>query len=378
MRALIILLCGAITLFFLGHYCTKYYLESQLSTAGKSISTITLKDTSDLRKVTINTKGDHIELKGTVNTEQERERAEAIAKGEGFLTVDNNIQFSTTANSGINTAVNNSNALINKNNNDNIMHDELDNAPEPALTLDLNKQGVLSISGTVPNEKSAAALMQQSYDDFGIHNVETALLEHPFVQPEMIQAASVVLQQLAKFNHGHALIEPNTVTITGETSKPNISATKEALKSYLPNNYQVHVDLLPLQQNASQNNMSALHCQNQLNTVIKQQKILFRTNSSTLLKPSLSTLDKLTEISQACSNHHIVIEGHTDAIGDPSHNQKLSELRAQAVLDYLITRNVNAENFSIVGFGSSRPIADNAMAAGRTLNRRIEFNIKGV
>ncbi len=67
------------------------------------------------------------------------------------------------------------------------------------------------------------------------------------------------------------------------------------------------------------------------------------------------------------------VAGHTDALGSEAFNQTLSEARAQAAVDYLATAGVDPNRLVSVGYGESRPIADNATAAGRAANRRIEF-----
>lgn len=74
--------------------------------------------------------------------------------------------------------------------------------------------------------------------------------------------------------------------------------------------------------------------------------------------------------------HEIVVEGHTDSKGTPSSNQLLSENRARAVRDYLVVRGVPATAITSVGIGQVRPIADNASADGRAINRRVEIIIK--
>ncbi len=67
------------------------------------------------------------------------------------------------------------------------------------------------------------------------------------------------------------------------------------------------------------------------------------------------------------------VAGHTDALGSEGFNQTLSEARAQAAVDYLAAAGVDPNRLVSVGFGESRPIADNSTAAGRAANRRIEF-----
>ena len=73
-----------------------------------------------------------------------------------------------------------------------------------------------------------------------------------------------------------------------------------------------------------------------------------------------------------------MIEGHTDSRGDKALNKRLSLSRANAVKDYLVLYGVPIQRLKAVGFGESKPIADNKSAKGRAKNRRIEFTIKGV
>jgi outer membrane protein OmpA-like peptidoglycan-associated protein len=67
-----------------------------------------------------------------------------------------------------------------------------------------------------------------------------------------------------------------------------------------------------------------------------------------------------------------VVEGHTDNSGKPAYNMKLSEARAKGVMDYLVTQGVAPDRITSVGFGETRPIADNKTKAGRALNRRVD------
>lgn len=69
------------------------------------------------------------------------------------------------------------------------------------------------------------------------------------------------------------------------------------------------------------------------------------------------------------------VEGHTDSTGKAVFNQKLSQSRAEAVVEYLINQGIDPERLDPAGFGPERPIAPNNTAKGRALNRRTEFNI---
>ncbi len=72
----------------------------------------------------------------------------------------------------------------------------------------------------------------------------------------------------------------------------------------------------------------------------------------------------------------IVVEGHTDSQGGAEYNQDLSQHRAQAVRDYLVTRGIAGDRISAQGFGSTHSVADNGSAEGRANNRRVEIVVQ--
>ncbi|CAB1063588.1 hypothetical protein D1BOALGB6SA_8371 [Olavius sp. associated proteobacterium Delta 1] len=71
----------------------------------------------------------------------------------------------------------------------------------------------------------------------------------------------------------------------------------------------------------------------------------------------------------------IEIQGSTDNIGASEYNQILSEQRARAIRKYLVEKGIQPERLSAVGYGSTRQAATNKTAAGRALNRRIDFHL---
>lgn len=104
--------------------------------------------------------------------------------------------------------------------------------------------------------------------------------------------------------------------------------------------------------------------------------ILFETGEITLNNKSQDALTKLAEILTQHPATGISIIGHTDNNGTMEFNQKLSENRARAVTDYLISKKVNELQFKeIAGRNFSEPIASNSTSAGRAKNRRVELFI---
>jgi OOP family OmpA-OmpF porin len=101
--------------------------------------------------------------------------------------------------------------------------------------------------------------------------------------------------------------------------------------------------------------------------------ILFDTDSARLRGESLPTLDEVVRLLGTEASWKLTIEGHTDSTGTLAHNQTLAEERAASVKTYLVSKGVAAERLSSVGFGQSKPVADNATELGRAQNRRVEL-----
>jgi outer membrane protein OmpA-like peptidoglycan-associated protein/tetratricopeptide (TPR) repeat protein len=103
--------------------------------------------------------------------------------------------------------------------------------------------------------------------------------------------------------------------------------------------------------------------------------ILFETGKSILTQSSNTELDRLFNIMTENTLMKIEISGHTDKTGSEPLNFKLSQDRAKAVVEYLVKKGINQSRIEFRGYGSLQPISDNATAAGRAKNRRVEFKI---
>ncbi|MCK9561384.1 MAG: OmpA family protein [Bacteroidales bacterium] len=104
------------------------------------------------------------------------------------------------------------------------------------------------------------------------------------------------------------------------------------------------------------------------------RNVFFEYGSAKLDPKSYSELDNLIKIMQDNPNMIIEIGGHTDNSGSHSFNQKLSEARAQSVVNY-ISKTIAMSRLQYQGYAFDQPIADNGTEAGRALNRRVEFKI---
>lgn len=106
------------------------------------------------------------------------------------------------------------------------------------------------------------------------------------------------------------------------------------------------------------------------------KNVFFSTGSAKLMPKSFKSLDEVAKLMQDDNSLMIDIDGHTDSQGSDAVNQALSEKRANSVKDYLIAKGVDASRLKATGFGASKPIANNATAAGRAQNRRTEMTVR--
>lgn len=108
--------------------------------------------------------------------------------------------------------------------------------------------------------------------------------------------------------------------------------------------------------------------------VIEASDILFEFDKSVIKTQYFPILDEWVDYFQNNPQVTAEIYGHTDSTGPAAYNQKLSERRAQAVMNYLVDKEIDEDRLTARGFGESQPIAPNTTREGRQKNRRVELN----
>jgi outer membrane protein OmpA-like peptidoglycan-associated protein len=111
--------------------------------------------------------------------------------------------------------------------------------------------------------------------------------------------------------------------------------------------------------------------------IVNMSDVLFDVNQATLRPGAREKLAKVSGILLAYPNLHMTVEGHTDSTGSDEYNIKLSQRRADAVTEYLISNNIASANIQAKGLGKDNPVATNDTAAGRQQNRRVEMVVSG-
>lgn len=113
----------------------------------------------------------------------------------------------------------------------------------------------------------------------------------------------------------------------------------------------------------------------ELAEVIVLKGVNFETGSAKLTEGSEEVLNDMAETLVKYPTMVVEVSGHTDNTGSAKLNNRLSQQRADSVVAYLVAKGVKSDNLKAKGYGSDKPAADNATAAGRSVNRRVELHI---
>ena len=100
--------------------------------------------------------------------------------------------------------------------------------------------------------------------------------------------------------------------------------------------------------------------------------VKFNFDNSTIKKGYYKDINNLTKVMKNYPDLKVVIEGHTDSVGNAAYNKKLSQKRAYAVKKYMVAKGIGATRIKARGFGKDKPIASNKTNKGRKKNRRVE------
>jgi len=183
---------------------------------------------------------------------------------------------------------------------------------------------------------------------------------------------------LSLLNDGSGEMTMDSLTLAGRSAQEDAPKfITAALKDRIDTDSMI-LDVLHepgLANVVSQADVDAQECERQLAGILREAQIVFDPNSSTISEESEILVDEIAFIVSSCPNATFEIGGHTDSQGREEMNLALSQSRADAVMDALLSRDVLLDQLSAQGFGESEPIADNETENGRARNRRIAFKL---
>ena len=174
---------------------------------------------------------------------------------------------------------------------------------------------------------------------------------------------------LLKLQQGRIEIINQSLYFAGQT--PYSAERDEILQSFEQyKQYQKKLHIVAADENSK-------ICQNKFKKLLKNSTVKFSSGGSVINKSSYPLLKQLANIAALCPRSKISIEGHTDNMGSTEANMKLSQQRAQTVVNWLFQQGIAEQQLIAIGHGALKPIADNNTEEGRARNRRIEFVVKG-
>jgi OOP family OmpA-OmpF porin len=112
--------------------------------------------------------------------------------------------------------------------------------------------------------------------------------------------------------------------------------------------------------------------------MVIQADALFDFDKSVLRPDGRKSIDDAVAKMKGVDLEMVIATGHTDSVGTDAYNQRLSERRAAAVKEYLVSKGIPAAKVTTIGKGESQPVATNKTAEGRQKNRRVDIEFKGV
>jgi OOP family OmpA-OmpF porin len=231
----------------------------------------------------------------------------------------------------------------------------------------------LTLTGNVPDSNAHAAIVAAAGRKFSEKVVDN--LKSSVGAPSGFAGAVVpALGALSRLSTGTLVVSDREVKLTGDALYDSAPAQiRNTLLKDFPQGFQLKPDISVKPAAAP---VDASICQQLFSELLAKGTIRFESGRSIIDPDSLGLLDRLIETALRCPTVNIEVAGHTDAVGEPSANQALSEKRAQAVVDYLVKAGLPASRFSVVGYGSTQPVATNDTEQGKAQNRRIEFVVK--
>lgn len=247
----------------------------------------------------------------------------------------------------------------------------------PPYIFQVNKDPValtLTLNGYVPDNKVHGAIVAAASRKFLNEKIVDNLKESVGAPAGFAPAAVVALGGLSRLSTGTLVMSDREVKLSGDALyEVAANQLRNGLGGELPQGWRLNAEV-SIKPAASA--VDSTVCQQLFTELLGKARIRFESGQSAILNDSAGLLDRLVETALRCQTAGLEIVGHTDADGDDAANLALSEQRAQAVVDYLISAGLPANRLRAVGQGSSQPVASNDTDEGKAQNRRIEFVVR--
>lgn len=248
----------------------------------------------------------------------------------------------------------------------------------PSFIATLSEEGDVALRGRLPDQRIEDVVEAFAGAEFGQENVRLATRRVDDLPTGWSVRVLAGLAALGHLENGQVRIEPDALEVRGQTGSTSaVSDISRLLSDELgaAASFDIDVDYVealdPLASIPTPE-----ECVTRIASILEETKITFDPGSVEINQNAGLVLDLIADILPDCRHAEIEIGGHTDDQGREVMNLRLSQARAEAVLNGLLERNILVSNLSAIGYGETRPIADNDTEAGRETNRRIEFRLR--
>jgi OmpA-OmpF porin, OOP family len=247
----------------------------------------------------------------------------------------------------------------------------------PPYVFQVNKDpvaGTLTFNGYVPDNAAHAALIDAAKRKFLNEKIVDNLKASIGAPNGFVNAVTAALGALSRLSTGSLMISDREVKLSGDAFyEVAAEEIRGGLGSELPQGWRIAPEV-SVRPPASA--VDATVCQQLFTELLAIGKIRFLSGQANIDGDSRGLMDRLVEIALRCPGSSLEIGGHTDTDGDEEGNMRLSERRAQAVLDYMLRAGLPADRLHAIGHGQTQPVASNDTAEGKAQNRRIEFTVR--
>ncbi len=236
-------------------------------------------------------------------------------------------------------------------------------------------EGKIALTGTVPSQAEADALVDAAAARFGDGNVTNQLTIDPGVSAEGLPALAGLLGALGPNDTVTAALSGGSLDLSGSvSSEATLTAVQNAANEVTAN---VTSSLTVSGAAGSGSNGSGqsgaqAEVQAQLDAL---PQITFYSGGTALTPQGMDAVRQASEILKKNPDALVRVQGYTDDVGEAAPNLALSTARAKAVRATLHTLGIAHERMSYVGFGETRPLVPNTSEANRQKNRRVQFEV---
>jgi len=244
--------------------------------------------------------------------------------------------------------------------------------PEPEAPTGVVNVSVLTdgdavvLEGEVLNEGQKQQLIDAAEDEYGAANVTDRLTvldmepTIPGADDRVAELASLMPRLHNDLLEGQATLDQDNLTVFGLAPSADAKSDVDAA-----------IEAADVGEASSTVTIDAASVVGALDL----SGVQFDSGTANLTSEARNILDEAAAALATVPDADVEVQGHPDDRGSDSANQSLSQRRADAVVDYLVDADIDADRLTAIGFGETAPIADNGTLAGRAENRRVEFKV---